>query len=326
MKTEISNIGSMSKINNFLFIISKLKLNVDPEFIMELINFFENILYRMNIINFNVDDIFLHKNKDDKINKLKENYRKENSICYGTNISFPEIDINFDVTEIGLGKLLYEKANCSDFFVWLGYGLVGKEHNLFLDKPKINSHLGSLGNLIQKISIIYKEQLSSEITNIGLKGLWGQIQHLFININNTDKKCVEVQKNRIRQPRALYGKYKYFKPFNKDDAIYFEILKNKYRLEENGIYCCELVKGSKFLYLFTNLDLLVFNLGDYENIAKVKFTSIIKVENENNNIIVVLNEDINCNDNKNISICCESISIAENVSKILSDKQTKYNE
>ena len=320
MKTEISNNSSMSKINNFVFIISKLKLNVDPEFIIELINFFENILYRMNIINFNVDDIFLHNNRDYKIKKLSENYRKENSICYGTNISFPEIDINFDVTEIGLGKLLYEKANCSDFFIWLGYGLVGKEQNLFLDKPIIYSYLGSLGNLIQKISIIYKEQLSSEITNIGLKGLWGQIQHLFINIDKTDKNCVEVQKNRIRRPRALYGKYKYFKPFDNDDAVYFDILKNKYHLEENGIYCCDLVKGSNYLYLFTNLDLIVFYIGDYKDIAKINYSSIIKVTKEKNNIIIFLNEG------KNISICCESVSLAENVSKILSDKQTKNNE
>ena len=320
MKTEISNNSSMSKINNFLFIISTLKLNVDPEFIMELINFFENILYRMNIINFNVDDIFLHKDKDYRIYKLLENYRKENSICYGKNISFPEININFDVTEIGLGQLLYEKANCSNFFIWLGYGLVGKEQNLFLDKPIINYHLGSLGNLIQKISIIYKEQLSSEITNIGLKGLWGQIQHFFFNIDKTDKNCVEVQKNRIRRPRALYGKYKYFKPFDEDDAKYFDILKNKYNLEENDIYCCELVKASQYLYLFTNLDLIVFDIGDYKDIAKVNYLSIIKVNKEKNNINIFLNED------KNIVICCESISIAETVSKILSDKQTKYNE
>jgi hypothetical protein len=293
---------------------------------MELINFFENIFYRMNIINFNVDEIFLHNNEDYKTNKLKENYRKENSICYGTNISFPEIDINFNLTEIGLGQLLYEKANCSNLFIWLGYGLVGKEQHLFLDKPIINSHLGSLGNLIKKISIIYKEQLSSEITNIGLKGLWGQIQHLFINIDKTDKNCIEVQKNRDRPPRALYGKYKYFKPFNNDDAIYFDILKHKYHLEENGIYCCELIKGSNYLYLFTNLDLLIFNIGNYVNNAKIKYSSIIKVKNEKNNIIIDLNEDKNSNDNKNIAICCENTSIAENVTKILSDKQTKYNE
>ena len=283
----------------------------------------------MNIINFNVDDIFIHSNRDFKIEKLLDNYRKESSICYGTNISFPEININFEVTEIGLGLLLYEKANCSNFFIWLGYGLVGKEQNLFLDKPIIYSHLGSMGNLIQKISIIYKEQLSSEITNIGFKGLWGQIQHFFINIDKTDKNCVEVQKNRIRLPRALYGKYKYFKPYNKDDALYFDILKNKYLLEENGIYCCELEKGSNYLYLFTNLDLLVFDVGTYENIAKINYSSIIKVENEKNNIIISLNEVQNSNYNNNnnyITICCESIPIAENVSKILKDKQTKYNE
>ena len=50
------------------------------------------------------------------------------------------------------------------------------------------------------------------------------------------------------------------------------------------------------------------------------------MKNEKNNIIITLNEDKNSNDNKNIAICCENTSIAENVTKILSDKQTKYNE
>ena len=325
METETSSSGSLSKINKLLFIISQLKLNVDPEFIMELINFFENILYRMNIINFNVDDIFLHNNKDKKIKKLLGKYKMENPICYGTNLSFPEININFDVTEIGLGQLLYEKANCSNFFIWLGYGLVGKEQNLFLDKVKIDSYLGSLGNLIQKISIIYNEQLSSEITNIGFKGLWGQIQHFFIKLDKTDKKCVDVQKNRTRHPRALYTKYKYFKSFNEDDAKYFDILKNKYHLEENGIYCCELVKGTNYLYLFTNLDLLIFNVGNYENIAKINYSAVIKLEIEKNNIIIFLNDKNDTNGKDNITICCENIPIAENVKKILSDKQTKIN-
>ena len=124
----------------------------------------------------------------------------------------------------------------------------------------------------------------------------------------------------------LLGLYKYFKPFNNDDAIYFDILEHKYHLEENGIYCCELIKGLNYLYLFTNLDLLIFNIRDYENNAKIKYSSIIKVKNEKNNIIITLNEDKNSNDNKNIAICCENNTIAENVTKILSDKQTKYNE
>ena len=130
--------SSMSRINNLEFKMGKLKLNIDPDFIEEVINFFENILYRMEIINFSVDELFLHNDKDLKVMKQFENYQKLNSICYSTNISFPEIDIKFQLTEVGLSKLLVEKVNCSDFFVWLGQGLVGKEQNLFLKKPLIN--------------------------------------------------------------------------------------------------------------------------------------------------------------------------------------------
>ena len=85
----------MSKINNFGFKMSKLKLNNDPEFIEEVINFFENILYHMEIINFNVDELFLRYNRDLKIKEQYKNIKKEKSIFYSTNISFLEIDINF---------------------------------------------------------------------------------------------------------------------------------------------------------------------------------------------------------------------------------------
>ena len=313
--------SSMSKINKFVFKMGKLKLNIDPHFIYELINFFENILYRMEIINFNVDEIFLHRNRDFRVKKQLENYKKDNSICYGSNFSFPEIDINFEVTEIGLAKLLFEKANCSKFFVWLGLGLVGKEQNLFLNKPIINSHLGSFNNLIQKITLIYKDETSSEITNIGFKGLWGQIEHFFINIDKTDVNCIEVQKKRIRYPRAFYGKYKYFKIYNKDDAMYFDILENKYNFEKNGVYCNELVKGINLLFLFTNADLLIFKIQNYENICKVNFASIDSIRCEKENIITYFNEEgkkkNNCND---ICIFCENNSIAEKVEKILNDK------
>ena len=324
IENEILNYkkSSMSKINNFGFKMGKLKLNIDPEFIEEVINFFENILYRMEIINFNVDELFLRYNRDLKIKEQYKNYQKENSICYSTNISFPEIDINFELTENNLAKLLYEKAGCSDFFVWLGYGLVGKEQNLFLNKPRINSHLGSFNNLIQKILSIYNDQLSSEITNIGLKGLWGQIQKLFVNQNKTSKNCIEVQKNRYRVPRAFYGKYKYFRIYNENDAIYFNKLEKKYNLEQNGIYIHELLKGEQNIYVFTNNFIFVFENINYKECFVMEYASIYNVKCNNEKVTIYLNEEgkKKYKHNNELFFICENNAIADKIVKMLKDK------
>ena len=317
--------SSMSKINNCKFKMSNFKLNIDPHFIEEVINFFENILYRMEIINFNVNEIFLHRNRDFIVRRQLENYQKENSICYGTNIYFPEIDINFELTEIGLGKLLKEKANCSKFFIWLGYGLVGKKQNIFLNKPYIKSHLGSFQNLIQKIILIYKDEISSEITNIGLKGLLGQIQQFFSKVDRTDEFCDEVRKHRMRPPRAFYGKYKYFKIYDKEDANYINILEKKFNFSEKEDYCNELIKEENTLYLFTYFDLLILNKKNIQIIYKISFSYIEKVIKNQNEINIYLNEKGKKAYNGNIiHFQCENIVIAEKVSKILNDK-FRYN-
>ena len=315
--------SSMSRIHNLEFKMGKLKLNIDPDFIEEVINFFENILYRMEIINFNIDELFLHNenNRDFKVIKQFENYQKENSICYSTNISFPEIDIKFQLTEVGLSKLLVEKVNCSDFFVWLGQGLVGKEQNLFLKKPLINSYLGSFNTLIKKILLIYKDQMSSEITNMGLKGFLGQIQQFFISKSKTDKKCIEVQKNRFRPPRAFYGKYKYFKIYDKDDADYNNKLENKYNFEDNGVFLDEIFKGEKNIYYFTNRFLFVFIDNTFEINSKVEYASIDKAKFDQENLFVYFNEEGKKKNNCNfIPIICENNNIAEKVSQLLNDK------
>ena len=323
IESEILNYSnsSISKINNFGFKMGKLKLSIDPEFLEEIINFFENILYRMEIINYNVDEIFLHRNPDLKIKKQFENYQNESSICYGTNIFFPELDIKFELTEIGLRKILIEKVNCSNFFVWLGYGLVGREQNLFLNKPLIKSHLGSFNSLIQKVLLIYKEQASSEIINIGLKGFLGQIEQLFINKNKTSKNCTEVQNNRYRIPRAFYGKYKYFKNYDTEDAIHFDKLENKYNFEGNEIYFNELIKEQKYIYLFTNIFLFVFINISYEIVAKIEYASIDKAIFNEENVIVYLNEKGKIKNKVNsLYIQCEDSSTAENIAKLINDK------
>ena len=186
--------SSISKINKFLIKVGKLKLSIDPNFIEEIFNFGENIFYRMEIINFNVDEIFLHKDRDYIVKKQFENYQKDNSIYYGTKFLFPAIDINFELDEVGLDKLLREKGNASPFLVWLGNGLVGSNHNIYLTPPQLRFYSGNLQNLLKKIILMYKDVANSEVTKIGLKGILGQIEQFFTKSNKTNKECTEVQK------------------------------------------------------------------------------------------------------------------------------------
>ena len=273
-------------------------MNIEPNFILEFINFIESILDRMKIYNFNVDEIFLHSNRDNKIRTQFENYEKDNSICYGVNLSFPEININFDVTEEGLGKLLFEKVKCSDFFIWLGYGLVGKEQSMLLTEVLIKSHLGSLNNLIQKVVVLYKEQMSSEITRIGFSGLWGQIRQFF----GGKKKLIEMKQT----------------PGNDDK--FFKILENKYNFEKNGIHLMKLEKGKKYLYVFSDAFLFVFEDGTFKIGDKMEYSAIEYVLLKNEDIIIHLKEGMkNQNKKSEMTIRCENAYIAENVFRTLNE-------
>ena len=312
---------SMSKISNFELKMGKLELKIDPDFIEEVINFFENILYRMEIINFNVDELFILNNQDIKIENQFKNYQKENTVCHITNISFPEIDMKFQLTKVGLSKLLYQKLKCSKFFTWLGLGLVGKKYDLYLKKPLFYSYIGSFNNLIQKIALTYNEELSSEIFNIGLKGFWGNIEQFFLNRNNDDISCTEVQNNRYRTPRAFYEKYKYYKIYDKDDAYYFDKLENKYNFSEKEVYLCEMIKGEKNIYVFTNVFFYVFIDKGFELSSKIEYASIDKIISDQENFIVYLNEEgIKKNNKDSFYIVCENNDLAEKVKNLLNDK------
>ena len=274
----------------------------------------------MEILNFNVDEIFLHRNADNKIRKQIENYQKENSIFYGSNFSFPEIDLNYELNEIGLNELLKEKFNAPQYLVWLGNGLVNREHNVYIKNPKLESHFGSLKSLIEKIILMYKDSASSEINSIGFKGLLGQIGQIFINSKTTSKNCTDVQKGRIRYPRAFYGKYKYFKKYNSNDAKYLDILENKFNLEKSGIYLSDFIPGKKLLFAFTNYHLVVLETNSLKEYINVDYSFIDRAECDKNIVIIYLNaKGKNQKKVEQLPINCDIASNAENISQILNE-------
>ena len=311
---------NVSKINKLYLNCGKLQLGIDPFFIEEIVNFMENIFYRMEINNFNVDEIFNKRDRDKEIKELFDNYNKHNTIYYGSGFSFPSIDITFELTKYGLTKLLEEKVGCSEFFIWLCNGLVGRMQNIFMNGFNISKYYGSLNSILFRIINNYNVELSSEITKLGLNGFLGQIKQLLqINISDdNDWRCTDVQKNRIRPTRAFYGEYKYFKIYNKDDADYFDIINKKYNLVNNKLYCVKLIKDKKYVYLFTNKSLFVLNEKGLGMIFNIEYINVKNVDIKNNNVIVFYSGG------NNIEICCWNKEITEKVVKSLKEEITKF--
>ena len=310
--------GKVAKINKFEFIIQKLALYIDPEFINEILNFFQNIIYRMKIRNFNVDDIFLTPSYSMEETE-KDVYKADNILCYTHNFDLPPLKIDFEITSFGLDQLLKQKLGCSFFFVWLANGLCGRKTSINVTKGNIPDFVGKINGAIKAIFRHYKAKIVGEITSIGIKGFFGNFTKIF-NLLGTDKFSKNAKK-RIRHPRAFFDKYKYFKFFNEIDSIYFEKIESKYSFLMNKLYYKNIIKGIKKFYLFTDSCLLVFREEDLEIIEQVKYIKIKDTKEDKNNIIINFNQKI---DGKiSYKINCEDKIICHKINKILIDELNK---
>ena len=319
-KLDLYNEDQVAKIDKFNYNINKLKLNIDPEFILEIINFADNISYRLGKINFNVDKIFLRTNqniRDIKIKKNMEKYKKNQKlICYGSEFKFPSINIDFELTEINLEKLLREKVGCTDILVWLGFGLVRQQQNIFLEKFTINKYFGDFSGLIIKRKNNYKSQMTSVILNMGLKGFIGQIKQLF-NKDKTDENSIDVQKNRIRYPRIFYGKYKYIKNYNEEEAKIIDNFISKYQKDFKEIYCNDLLQNKNYIFYFSGLSLFVCT-KDYELYYKIDYKNIDRIDNEEENLIIKYKKE-NEEENPPTVINCDKDYFAKKLVKLLNN-------
>ena len=140
--------------------------------------------------------------------------------------------------------------------------------------------------------------MSSEITRIGFSGLWGQIRQFF----GGKKKLIEMKQT----------------PGNDDK--FFKILENKYNFEKNGIHLMKLEKGKKYLYVFSDPFLFVFEDGTFKMCDKMEYGAIENVLLKNEAIIIHLKEGMkNQNKKSEMTIRCENASIAENVFRTLNE-------
>ena len=317
---NLYNEDNVAKINKFIFQMNKLQLNIDPPFILEIINFVESITFRLGKINFNVNKIFLRTNKnirDIKIRKNLEKYKnQQNLICYGKEFNFPSINIDYELTEINLEQLLREKMGFPDLLVWFILGLVRENQNLYLEKFTLNNYFGDFPGLMKKMKDNYKPQMDSVILEMGFKGLLGQIKQLFV-VDRTDENAIDVQKNRIRYPRAFYGKYHYIKNYNEEEAKIIEKIILIYLKDFNEIFCDNLLLSKNYIFYFSGSSLFIFKKS-YELYYKIDYKTIDKVYNRDENIIIKYKKE-NDEENPSSIINCDEIPIAKKMVKYLNN-------
>ena len=310
--------GKVAKINKFEFLITKIALYIDPNFINEILNFFQNIIYRMKIRNFNVDEVFLSQGYQET--EDEDVYNTDNILCYGYNFEFPPLKIDFEITSFGLDQLLKQKLGCSFFFVWLANGLCGRKTSINVVKGQVPNFIGKINGIIKAIYSYYKSKIIGDITSIGIKGFFGNFTKIF-NLIISDKNGKELWGKRKRPPRAFYDKYKCFKAFNEIDSIYFEKIETKYTYLVNKLYFKNIIKGQKKVYLFTDSCLIVLREGDLEIIDQVKYIIVKLIKEDKINIVMTLNQKLD--GNENYKIICEDKNICHKVSKILQEEVDK---
>ena len=323
---DLYSTDKIAKINNFNLILGKQKLYLEPEFLVIILDFIENITYRLDKINFNVDKIFLRTDKNIRDIILKNNFRKykftQKLICYGSKFNFPEINIDFEISDSKFEKLLQYKFGVPYFLIWILTGLSNYNQNIHLEKAVIKNYFGDFSRLFQKAQQNYATKAINIALTLGLKGIWGQIKNLFIDVKS-DPNSVDVIKNRIRYPRAFYGKYHSFKNYNEQDAKVIDIVKNLYKNDLKNVYCDYLMWNKKYIFYFSGEALLTFT-HNFELHYKVEYNTVNKIYNDREILIVKYIQK----DGENYppsAINCETEEMAENIVEYFQNYLNKTN-
>ena len=310
----------VSEIKEFNIELDKIKLSLDPDFITSIIDFISNIIYRLDLKDYNVDNIFLFEKKEDDV---FEEYKKQLTIYTGKNLVIPPLNISFELSSININNLIQNYLKYSSFYSFVFKGLTGNKHNVNTNSSSIEHFVGNYQELLMIILNKYNFAINGEISNIAIKGfLFGLFK--FITKDDSKIKTNDVP-NRIRKPRALYGKYQYFKNYDKDDAEILEKLKQSYAVFKNNYYYfTRCLKGQKFIYIFTNLSLYVMN-SNLQILNNIDYFVIKDIKVEKDNIIKVnYNQDI---DKLNYStINCENINIRNKLFNILKEQTNLYSD
>ena len=217
--------------------------------------------------------------------------------------------------------MLKKRIGCSDFYYWLAKGLIGREHSLKIDPSEYPYNNGGLGYFFKGLLYHIRAKLETKLTDIGLKGLIGQIKNIFIldesNMNDMNGK-------RYREKRAFYGKFKYFKEYDKKDAFFINGFFEKHKYLRNKYYPLHIIFGYKQFYLFTNISMLIVGYKNFSWISVIDYFYIKEVKADKFEVKVEYNQVIDSENN--CTILCEDELIASNVSKSLNEEMLNNKE
>jgi hypothetical protein len=295
--------------------VSQMDLGIDPAFINEIFNFFDNILYRMNITTFNVHKIFLpEKEFFDPTNTINE-YSKATILINATELAYPELSIKFELSSIGADEFLKNRMGCSEFYVWIIKGLIGNKHHLDLDEQFLTYKNGGFIQYLKWFYNNYKQIIESQITSMGFKGFLGHFKN-FLSFEDDDK---SIEGQRLRSPRVFYGKFKYMKEYNKLEE---SLIKNTFNRNKNILigqyYPIRVIAGKNEFFLFTTIALFNVNISNYQLNWDINYIFIKNTERNNNKVKVNYNQTIDSREFR--LIVCENSDIAKSVAKCINEE------
>ena len=300
--------------------IKKLKLGIDPDFMSKFLTFYDDLLMRMNLTYYNISKVFLDK-KENLSKKLINKQYKGRILINANGLLFPKLEIDIKIVEKGLKELLKERIACSDFYIWVAKGLVGRTQNVLIKSSVSNYINGTLVQYYVWVYYKYMNQFEEKITEMGFKGIMGHIISGF-NQNKVNK---EFKKNRLREPRPFYGKYKYFKEYDENDV---EVIKSALLINKNKIQdkqnSTKIIKDKNYLFLFTNCNILCFNSKKHNLIWKYDYNIIDKSINSDNSLMIFYKNRQVKNNNAFESCNCENSDISNEVATTINEEIVKY--
>ena len=250
---------------------------------------------------------------------LHDEYKESRILLNSKDLYFPELNIKFEVTNIGLKDLLKNRIGCTEFYIWLAKGLVGRRHSLNLPYSKHPFKYGGIGQFFKNIYIIFERKIENEVTQMGLKGSVGKFKNLF-TYDPTAENNVEI--HRFREPRVFYGKFKYFQIYNKQDAYLVSNVYKKYTYLKDKYYPLRIIKSSKIFFLFTTLSMVCFQYTKFVIKWNIDYFMIKKAESDKEEITIFYNQTIE--NSNSYKFNCESIEVAQEVAQALNE-ETKNN-
>ena len=304
--------------------IKKLILGIDPNFIRKLLTFYDDVLSRMDLTYFNVNKVFLDEHENNS-KKLINKHIKGRILINANNLLYPKLDIEFQLVEKGLKELLKERIGCSDFYIWIAKGLVGSPQKISIEKSISNYTNGTIDQYFVWLYYKYLALIEEHISKIGLKGFFGQISS-FVNLDllNEKQKDKNFKKNRIREPRQFYGKFKFYKEYDKDDVFLIKNTFEQNKVEMKEYYPTKIIKEKNLFYLFTNISIFYIESLFFTLQWKLDYHSI-KTAVYNDNVVNVI-YNYNINKNEKFVIKCENSEIAKLVAETINEESLKNKE